>query len=427
MKLLIFSLLVLIQDIYGHSYVTNPITRSNQRVSTTGCKNECGPCDPGIPSSNPPAIARGATIEVQWPRNNHPAGFVRYAWTPTANSGSSAAFDAGVDSYFCFEIPGTTCKADNWPSDPLGGDTGGQFNCGNTITVPAWVSDGKWTVQWSWFGGIYNLGEYRSCIDYQVSGGTAYDATIPTPTFYGGDVSYPSENVCKFANVNTPHACNESCYGPYPSGQAQKGVPNAAFILPSTGSTASATATTASATSASATSASATSAAATSASATSAAATSASATSASATSTASATSASATSAGATSFILPPRLTTSPNDFAFIQGPSPGMCPNPDALNINGDILHPPKCGTSYPNSRCPDGQCCDQFGDCGPIPDADGQYRGNVGGVTQVVTYEEALQTYCTNNQGNWAYIACSNNANVKVVSLLVIIAAALL
>jgi len=432
--------LVLIQNIHGHSYLTTPITRSNQRQTQSGCRDTCGPCDPGTPTANPTVIARGQTIPITWPRNNHAGGFTRFAWTPTANSGTYAAFDAGVDSFFCWEIPASTCHS--LTTDPLGGDDGNQYNCGNTITVPAWLNDGTWTMQWIWFGGIYFLGEYRSCVDFQVTGGVTYNPTIPEPTFYGGDVGYPGESACKFANTNTPHTCSEPCSGPFPSGQPERGTPNSTFIVgASTLSSASATSASAGATSASATSASATSASATSASATSASATSASATSASATS-ASATSASATSTGlnypssasatsasatSTGVYYPPMITTSPNDFAFIQGPQKGMCPNPDAPNLNGDILNPPHCGQSYPNSRCPDGQCCDQFGNCGPFPDPDGEYRGVINGVTQVITYEEALQIYCTNNQGNWAYIACTSNANIKAVSILVLAVAALL
>jgi len=143
------------------------------------------------------------------------------------------------------KIPASTCHSTS--ADPLGGDDGNQHNCGNTIHVPTWLTDGTWTMQWIWFGGIYFLGEYRSCVDYQVSGGPT--GTMPTPTFSGGDVSYPNENVCKFANVNTAHACSEPCSGPYPSGIPQKGTPNAVWVgnpNPPAGATASGTATSAS-------------------------------------------------------------------------------------------------------------------------------------------------------------------------------------
>jgi len=219
--------LFLINQIYGHSYISSPMTRSNQAQSESGCRDTCGPCD-GIQGSTTPAnvgtTQRGASIALTWPRNNHAGGFIRYSWAPSTQSNSQAAFDAGIAAYYCFEIPASTCHATG--SDPLGGDSGAQTNCGNTITVPNFVADGAWTLQWIWFGGIYNLGEYRSCIDYTVSGGTAYSATVPTPPFYGGDVGNPNGGACKFANTNTEHTCNEPCYGPFPSGVPENGAPS---------------------------------------------------------------------------------------------------------------------------------------------------------------------------------------------------------
>lgn len=219
--------LVLINQINGHSYITTPTTRSNQAQSESGCRDTCGPCD-GVQGSttqvNAGTTQRGASIALTWPRNNHAGGFIRYSWAPSSQSNSQAAFDSMIGAYYCFEQPASTCHATG--SDPLGGDTGAQNICGNTITVPNFVSDGAWTLQWIWFGGIYNLGEYRSCIDYTVSGGTTYSATVPTPPFYGGDVGNPNGGACKFANTNTEHTCSEPCYGPFPSGVPENGVPS---------------------------------------------------------------------------------------------------------------------------------------------------------------------------------------------------------
>jgi len=87
-----------------------------------------------------------------------------------------------------------------------------------------------------------------------------------------------------------------------------------------------------------------------------------------------------------------------------------MCPNPSAKNLNGEIRFPPTCGANYLNSRCPDGQCCDASGVCGPVPSADGVYREIIGGIVQIVTYEEALAISCANNQGDWSYVPCDSN-----------------
>jgi len=132
-----------------------------------------------------------------------------------------------------------------------------------------------------------------------------------------------------------------------------------------------------------------------------------------------------TSTTATGFT--PRLTTNNNDYALQQGPKAGMCANPAAPNVNGNILFPPKCGTSSPGSRCPDGQCCNQQGNCGPIPGPDGAYRSEINGVYSVITYEEAFSLYCADNQGSWGYIPCSSNDAFALFAPIVLLAVAAL
>jgi len=212
----------------GHSYVTSPTTRSNQKQSNTGCRGPAclGPCDVKLAQARTPqtTVQRGASITVEWPRNNHAGGFIRFAWAPTVSSDSHAPFDAGVQMIVCHEIGG--CKPDN-PNDPNGGDSGagdGSFQpCKTTITVPGHLTDGAWTLQWAWFGGAFALGDYYSCVDYIVSGG-ALTAQI-TPYFKGGDYSFPGQNKCKFFNTDRLHQCvNEPCNAPiYPSSQQQSG------------------------------------------------------------------------------------------------------------------------------------------------------------------------------------------------------------
>jgi hypothetical protein len=169
-------------------------------------------------------VQRGDSITVEWPRNNHAGGFIRFAWAPTASSDLHAPFDAGVQMIVCHEIGG--CKPDN-PNDPNGGDSApgdGSFQpCKTTITVPGHLTDGAWTLQWAWFGGAFALGDYYSCVDYVVSGG-ALTAQV-TPYFKGGDYSFPGQNKCKFFNTDRLHQCvNEPCDAPlYPYSQQQSG------------------------------------------------------------------------------------------------------------------------------------------------------------------------------------------------------------
>jgi len=201
---------------YCHSYLSTPASRSNQRQSGTGCRGPAcrGPCDVTLARAVTPAVTvqRGQTISIKWPRNNHAGGFVRYAWSLTTNSDSAASFDANVQFFSCFEI-GALCKPDD-SSDPNGGDSGGLDSCGASIVVPGWVTDGKWTLQWAWFGGAFQLGDYYSCVDYTISGGPATAKT--TPVLFGGDYANPNNrSVCKYFNTNQLHICiDEPCEAP---------------------------------------------------------------------------------------------------------------------------------------------------------------------------------------------------------------------
>jgi len=212
----------------GHSYVTSPTSRTNQKSSQSGCRgpNCLGPCDAPKSQARTAAvtIARGASITVQWPRNNHAGGFIRLAWAQTSGSDVHANFDAGVQEIVCHEIGG--CYPDN-PKDPNGGDSGpgdgSSRACSASITAPLYLADGEWTLQWAWFGGAFALGDYYSCVDYNIQGGPTgpkLDAV-----FNGGDYTYPGQQKCKFFNTDRLHQCvNEPCNNPiYSNSQEQSG------------------------------------------------------------------------------------------------------------------------------------------------------------------------------------------------------------
>jgi hypothetical protein len=68
-------------------------------------------------------------------------------------------------------------------------------------------------MQWSWYGGGGGyLGDYYSCVNFQVAGGVAVTAK-QLPTFKGGDVSNPGRNdLCEYWTTNVLHYCyKEPC------------------------------------------------------------------------------------------------------------------------------------------------------------------------------------------------------------------------
>jgi len=227
--ILVGILLVFVSSALGHSYLTKPISRSNQKQTNTGCRGPAclGPCDVMKSQARTPAVTiqRGATINTQWPRNNHAGGFIRFAWAKTDESDVHASFDSNVQQIGCHEVGG--CKPDD-PSNPNGGDSGPSDGssqpCQTTITVPLHLTDGAWTLQWAWFGGAFALGDYYSCVDYVISGGPTGDKI--DAVFKGGDYSHPGQNKCKFFNTDRLHQCvNEPCNAAiFPNSQEQAGV-----------------------------------------------------------------------------------------------------------------------------------------------------------------------------------------------------------
>lgn len=219
-----FCLLVLVvTEILAHSYVSFPATRGNQGQTQAGCRGpSClGPCEPRSGTIAPLSVKRGDTITIKWPRNNHPGGFNRFAFAATSAT-TNAEYDAGAFLYECFE-KGPACAPDSASSPNGGGST--DNGCVSTFTVPLWLTDGQWTLQWLWFGGGFTLGDYYSCIDYTVSGGPT--GSRSDPVFIGGDYAYPNQPKCKFFNTDEPHKCvNEPCNNPkYTLSEERSGAP----------------------------------------------------------------------------------------------------------------------------------------------------------------------------------------------------------
>jgi len=234
-SLLVLSLIFCLSCIVlinGHSYMTFPIDRSNQAQSETGCRVEapenCSVCDSPTPMASPTTIQRGQTLQLHWARNNHPGGFIRISWAPTTSSHSASVFDSNVQLYMCFEIPATACLPTAGAQDDATDYPGlSQTACGASITVPTYLTDGAWTLQWAWFGGYSILGDYYSCVDYMVSGGSSVTA-YPGAYFTGSDRANPTNtNICLFRNTDRIGECyKEPCSNPiFTLGVAQTGAP----------------------------------------------------------------------------------------------------------------------------------------------------------------------------------------------------------
>ncbi|KAJ3055186.1 hypothetical protein HK097_011262 [Rhizophlyctis rosea] len=203
----------------AHSFVTKPVPRGSNPIGAgcgagLGCK---GPCD--SPKTNslfnqqwvtPPTVQRGQNLPIEWFRANHPGGFVRLAIAPLDQSDTWSAFNnAKGTTYFCFE---RGCGPTN-PSTPNGTGDG---TCKGQFTIPSHLADGRYTIQWLWFGGgtlfgqqNLGFGEYYACTDVSIKGGAAVTSTLPPTKYAGGDFSTGfSSGVCKYWSSNKVGDCS---------------------------------------------------------------------------------------------------------------------------------------------------------------------------------------------------------------------------
>jgi len=238
----LFLLCFYFTGIFGNigSYVTSPATRGGLETVQNGCKGPAclGPCE--VPTSQAgvsTTVQRGDTLTVNWPRNNHAGGFIRFAWAPFTESDTMSSFDNNAQVYKCFEIG---CGAAD-PSNPNGGDLGkpdgSYLPCGTTLQVPGYLTDGQWTLQWAWYGGSFVAGDYYACMDFNVLSGEA--SAQEGPVFEGGDYGNPTNpDVCKFFNTDELHVCvDEPCLSGIPYPGEHIGAPAAISIsTPSGGS-----------------------------------------------------------------------------------------------------------------------------------------------------------------------------------------------
>ncbi|KAG3111709.1 hypothetical protein C6341_g27846, partial [Phytophthora cactorum] len=195
MKFLPFSLAVvavlsclLPPSIEAHSWLVKPVSRETGPRTTDGSIG-CPDTTPRTPTSFSP----GETIDVRYWRNNHLGGFIRWAISPVGSE-TAFDFDDNVFFYTCRES-GPDCVPADGSTYRYAGDSSGPntISCGDTITLPDWLREGDYVLQWVWFSvgsSSGNVGwaepQFVSCADITLT--SAGSSSEPKcPTFVGGD------------------------------------------------------------------------------------------------------------------------------------------------------------------------------------------------------------------------------------------------
>ncbi|TMW61173.1 hypothetical protein Poli38472_013637 [Pythium oligandrum] len=183
-----FATSLLATDVHGHGYMTKPVGRSGSDFSDMKNTAACDRSNPGKVTE----FKAGEEITVEWSRNNHLGGFIRYSMVPR-NQATKANFDKNTFFYTCRETNCTLKKCkDKWCGDDAGSKDH-EIKCSTKVKLPDYLPSGDYVMQWTWhsagssYGNVgWNTGNYKTCADIRLT--TSGSGSKPKcPPFVGGD------------------------------------------------------------------------------------------------------------------------------------------------------------------------------------------------------------------------------------------------
>jgi len=216
---IIINIFLMIKVINAHSrlFIPEPITR--ELCMPVYANSQC--CRSGSYNTNTirNVWQRGEIIDVEYPRNNHIGGFVRWSIVEYGNDGLLET----KENVFQYNCAMTTCNGIN--GNPYGSDPNWEIDNGNmcrtTIKIPEHLRDGYYTIQYRIHSqgdsyNIRNLGlmDFASCFDIEIRGGELKEKNA-CPMFVYGDVIDNNKVSCEFFKDNKINTCtnDRTCYG----------------------------------------------------------------------------------------------------------------------------------------------------------------------------------------------------------------------
>ncbi|TMW58397.1 hypothetical protein Poli38472_009956 [Pythium oligandrum] len=204
-------------SVSAHTSLLKPISREGGKEiiedvnGVFGCKKKMAPGGPVT------EVKAGSEIPVEYYRNNHIGGFVRWSLVKKSDEENMDAFEKGVFYYTCRES-GNDCNPRNgkpyslWREAWDGVDTF-IIVCGDKIKIPDYLDDGEYVLQFTKFGTGHSMQKpglatptYRSCADLKITGGSSKNPRPACPTFVGGDRATKNENkgndMCSYYHLN---------------------------------------------------------------------------------------------------------------------------------------------------------------------------------------------------------------------------------
>jgi hypothetical protein len=242
-SLLLWSALVLHAS--AHSFLLAPKgdwTDYNQPEcrmgGTNGYARNCwGPC--GVdgnffnPDQQPVTYSRGQYVNMQWAKNNHFSGFVRFTLVPKRSRMDFSKHEKFAFRYACWEAGKAPCGSGEFCGTDMEG-----FKYTANVQIPPVYPDGEYVLGWSWYGGSkffpsnelkssYGIdgesghrseyGDYFSCANVRIQGGMAVQDEYK-PIFETGQADRTGNDggTCASA-VNKLDKCKtEPCSAKYP-------------------------------------------------------------------------------------------------------------------------------------------------------------------------------------------------------------------
>jgi hypothetical protein len=206
-------ILTIPQLVSSHSWLLSPKSRFDDNCIPAFQQSNCCISKPNSVSQ---VYQRGEKVPTSWGRNNHIGGYIRWSIVPLSQSDDFGIFDQTVNAfqYNCFSPDCTGSDGDFFAGDPAGSPENGNL-CSINITIPIWLPDGEYTIQWHWHSSgdsfnIRNLGlvDFVSCHDFKVSGGPM-QSKPQCPLYVAGDSSNPNLNTCEFFKYNDINTCTD--------------------------------------------------------------------------------------------------------------------------------------------------------------------------------------------------------------------------
>lgn len=195
--------------VLGHGYMTIPTGRTTDTINDMDNTGVCDSSEPGTVTE----FEAGESIQVQWSRNNHIGGFIRFSLAPKDDA-TKATFDDSAFYYVCREV---NCDLKECGDNKYCGDDAGtvdnEIKCGTNITLPDYLDAGDYVLQWTWFaaGSSYGhigwtTGNYRTCADIRLTTSGSAASKPSCPTFVGGDrvteIEGKSSGQCFYFDTN---------------------------------------------------------------------------------------------------------------------------------------------------------------------------------------------------------------------------------